>query len=171
MIIQETSLANSRNRTRLLLIASAIYSIVQIGLYAATVAQVPCSQANNIIVTVMCTYVAQFLSCLLFVYVLTAFKMRVFGIILAVLTTVYKLLSVIYLGIVGGTHLGDCYILASTRNMMVSTLCIDFGLMIVIIICVELVRGRIEAIALMNKSLQGALNTDQSSDRAKATFI
>lgn len=169
MIVQEASLANSRNRTRILLAIAAIYALVQVGLYSATIAQVPCSQANSLLSTIMCTYLAQLLASALFILVLTKNSLRVLGTIFGAFTAVFKLASVIYLAAVGGSHLGDCYILKNTRNMMMAALCIEIGVMAIVTICVELIMRRIETLSTMNQSLQKSLDSDRPA--AKRALI
>lgn len=148
---QELNITGFLRFARILLISVAVYSLFQIGCYAATVAQIPCTSALNLTVTLMCSYIAQFLTCAIFFYTITTLKLRVLAIILGSLTIIYKLLSVIYLALVGSTHLGDCYILTPTRQVMISSLSIEFALMIALIVCIDIVRSRVELFFLMNK--------------------
>jgi hypothetical protein len=112
-------------------------------LYAAAIAQIPCLPADNLMITIMVSYINMLLLSAQLIYVLMKLKLRILGLAFGAFTTAYKLGAVIYLGVVSGKHLGDCYILKNTRNMMISTMSIEIGLLVLLILNVELVRSRI----------------------------
>lgn len=139
-------LTTSRKRTMILLIIAGLYAVAQVGIYSAAISAIPCSQVNSLMITILVSEILFVIWTAVAIVSMQRFGLMFVMLGLGTITALMKLACIIWLAVVGNKHLGECYIVKTTRSLIIADLSVELGLVIVLMVLTELVRRRAEAV-------------------------
>lgn len=147
----------NRTRTKIITGIAFLYSMTQVGLYIACILYIPCQQARLLFGVALASEVALGLCLSLLLYTLATLSCKVFTVLIGTLTALFKVGVVIYVAVDTQTNLGECYVVQTLNDWLYGVMMAEAALLAMLIVCVEIVRRRVEEVQLMNMSLQKAI--------------